>query len=315
MENIILELKNIKKYFPIQKGLLKRTVGYIKAVDGVDLFVKKNQVVGIVGESGCGKSTLARCILRLYSIDHGKIFFNGKDVTNINSKELRSYRKKVQIVFQDPYSSLNPKLTIKSSLMDGVKQANVEKSKRIERIMELLELVGLPRDFIYKYPHQFSGGQRQRICIARALSLNPELIVCDEPVSALDVSVQAQIINLLMELKEKIGLSLIFITHDLNLVGYFCDYVYVMYMGKVVECAPAIDLFKNPLHPYTKLLLSSIPGRRKNNNETMIPANWNSQKKTPCAFAPRCRYFSKRCEDKIYLKKIEHNHFVRCVNL
>lgn len=315
MENTILELKNIKKYFPIQKGLLKRTVGYVKAVDGVDLFVKKNQVVGIVGESGCGKSTLARCILRLHSIDHGKIFFNGKDVTNLNSKELRSYRKKVQIIFQDPYSSLNPKLTIKSSLMDGIKQVNIPKSQRIKKISELLELVGLPRDSIHKYPHEFSGGQRQRICIARALSLNPKLIVCDEPVSALDVSVQAQIINLLMELKEKIGLSLIFITHDLNLVGYFCDYVYVMYMGKVVECAPAIDIFKAPLHPYTKLLLSSIPGRRKNNNEPMIFNNWNNQRKTQCAFAPRCRYFSKRCENEIYLKKIECNHFVRCANL
>ncbi len=312
MKDTILELRGIKKYFPIQKGLLKRTVGYIKAVDHVDLFVKRNQIVGIVGESGCGKSTLARCILRLYEIDDGKIFFNGKDVTTLTKKELKSYRQKVQIVFQDPYSSLNPKLTIKSSLMDGVKQANVEKPKRIEKISELLELVGLPKDSMHKYPHQFSGGQRQRICIARALSLNPELIVCDEPVSALDVSVQAQIINLLMELKEKIGLSLIFITHDLNLVGYFCDYVYVMYMGKIVECAPTLDIFKNPHHPYTRLLLDSIPGKRKQRPDSVFINKQDSQLNTQCGFAPRCKYFSKKCENNLDLREIEKGHWVRC---
>ncbi len=255
----LLKIIDIKKYFPIQKGVLKKTIGYIRAVDGVDLVVKKNQVVGIVGESGCGKSTLARTILRFYTPDEGKIIFKGKDITRARESNLAFYRKRVQIVFQDPYSSLNPKLTIKSTLMDGIIQANIPKKERLNRIFELLEMVGLDREAANRYPHEFSGGQRQRICIARAISVNPELIVCDEPVSALDVSVQAQVINLLMELKRKMGLSLIFISHDLNLVGYFCDYVYVMYRGKVVESGETEKLFKTPSHPYTRLLLESIP--------------------------------------------------------
>ncbi len=214
-------------------------------------------------------------------------------------------------MFQDPYSSLNPKLTIKSTLMDGVSKLYKSKKQRINKVFELLEMVGLYRDSAFKYPHEFSGGQRQRICIARAISLNPELIVCDEPVSALDVSVQAQIINLLIELKEKMGLSLIFISHDLNLVGYFCDYTYVMYMGKVVECAYTEDLFKNPMHPYTKLLLDSIPGKKKRFSPKKIDAPMGGIS-NGCLFSNRCPYKRPECENPPQLKEIEKEHKVMC---
>ncbi len=257
-----LELKGIKKYFPIQKGIFKKTIGHVKAVDEVDFFVKKDQIVGIVGESGSGKSTLAKIALRFFLPDAGKIIFKGEDITRASESYLRKgFRKKVQMVFQDPYSSLNPKLTIKSTLMDGVKQSIGSQRERLNRIFELLSMVGLDESCAYKYPHEFSGGQRQRICIARAISVNPELLVCDEPVSALDVSVQAQIINLLLELKKEMRLSLVFISHDLNLVGYLCDFVYVMHNGKVVEKGEIEKVFESPAHEYTKRLLDSIPGK------------------------------------------------------
>ena len=306
----ILSLKNIKKYFPIQKGLFKKTVGYIKAVDGVDLKVKNNQVVGIVGESGCGKSTLARTILRFYMPDTGQIIFKGKDITYLKERELKEFRKKVQIVFQDPYSSLNPKLTIKSTLMDGIGQIYKSREQRLNKIFELLEMVGLDKNSAYKYPHEFSGGQRQRICIARAISMNPELIVCDEPVSALDVSIQAQIINLLIELKQDMGLSLIFISHDLNLVGYFCDYTYVMYLGKVVECGPTDKVFQNPIHPYTKLLLDSVPGKKKRFSVKRI--NNPDKGEYGCIFSNRCPYVTSRCKEPPLLKEVGSGHKVMC---
>jgi len=311
LEKHILRIENLKKYFPIQKGLFKRTIGYIKAVDGVDLIVPENHVIGIVGESGCGKSTLARTILRFYQPDAGKIIFEGEDITNLSESQLKPYRKKMQIIFQDEYSSLNPKLTIKSTLLDGVRQTKIPKGQRTQRIFELLEMVGLDKDSAKKYPHEFSGGQRQRIGIARAISVNPKLIICDEPVSALDVSVQAQIINLLMDLKQKMGLSLIFISHDLNLVGYFCDFVYVMYMGKIVEYAPTNKLFENPYHPYTKLLLDSIPGKTK--RKIKLRSHTKFLPPSGCSFSNRCPFLSEKCENNIELKEIEKGHGVRCV--
>lgn len=257
----LINIINLKKYFPITKGLLRKQVGVVRAVDNVSFYLNKGETLGIVGESGSGKTTLARLLLRLITPTSGKIEFEGRDLFSLNKQELMNFRHKVQIVFQDPHSSLNPRLTIASTIGEGLIIHKLVKNRkeRINRIADLLETVGLNPAHMRRYPHEFSGGQRQRIGIARALSVNPEVIIADEPVSSLDVSIQAQILNLLAELQEKFGLTYIFIAHDLKVVEHISTRIIVMYKGKIVEMASKDEIYKNPIHPYTKLLLNSIP--------------------------------------------------------
>ena len=280
MENkekeVLLKVRGAKTYFAIKKGLLKRTVGYVKAVDDISLDVYKGETLGLVGESGCGKTTLGKSILQLVPVTEGSMeyrFEDGfKDLRHLSRKDLDNARQKIQIVFQDPYSSLNPAFTIFSSLEDPlIKFGMKKKEDRIQKIGDLLESVNLPRDYMTRYPNEFSGGQRQRIGIARALSVNPELIICDEAVSALDVSIQAQVLKLLNQLKEEYKLTYIFITHDLSVVEYLADRIAVMYLGRVVELTTSEELFANTLHPYTKALLSAIPVADVTRTKKRIP--------------------------------------------
>lgn len=258
----IITVTNLKKYFPITKGFLRRQVGLVKAVDDVSFSLYRGECLGIVGESGSGKTTLARLLLRLIAPTSGRIEFDGKDIFRFNKKELMDFRRKVQIVFQDPHSSLNPRLTVASTIGEGLVIHKLVKNRkeRINRIANLLETVGLNPGHMHRYPHEFSGGQRQRIGIARALSVNPEVLILDEPVSSLDVSIQAQILNLLADLQEKFHLTYIFIAHDLRVVKHISTRIIVMYMGKIVEMGEKDRIYNNPQHPYTKLLIDSIPG-------------------------------------------------------
>lgn len=271
----IIDVINLKKYFPITKGLLRRQIGIVRAVDDVSFSLNKGEALGIVGESGSGKTTLARLILRLIEPTSGKIKFEGADISRFKKDSLMNFRRKVQIVFQDPHSSLNPRLTVASTIGEGLVIHKLVKNRkeRINRIAELLEIVGLNPNHMNRYPHEFSGGQRQRIGIARALSVSPEVIIADEPVSSLDVSVQAQILNLLAELQEKFNLTYIFIAHDLRVVEFISTRIIVMYMGKIVEMAEKEEIYKNPQHPYTKLLLNSIPSLDPANKKICLPAN------------------------------------------
>jgi peptide/nickel transport system ATP-binding protein len=257
----ILELKNLTKYFPIKgHGIFSGTKGLVKAVDGVSLTVKRGETVGLVGESGCGKTTVGRTVMKLYEPTSGQIIFDGEDITNINRKEMKPVRSKMQMIFQDPFSSLNPRHTVGTIISSSFTIHGIEPEGGIDHAVgELLELVGLNPEHINRFPHEFSGGQRQRIGIARALALKPKLIVADEPVSALDVSIQAQVVNLLDDLQKELGLSYLFVAHDLSVVQHISDRVVVMYLGKVMEMAPTAELFKNPRHPYTKALLSAVP--------------------------------------------------------
>lgn len=302
---VLLRVRNAKTYFPIKKGLLKRTVGHVKAVDDISLDVFRGETLGLVGESGCGKTTLGKSILQLVPITGGSMeyrFEEGyRDLRKLGKKDLDSARQKIQIVFQDPYSSLNPAFTIFGSLEDPlIKFGMGNKRERIERIGQLLESVNLPREYMTRYPNEFSGGQRQRIGIARALSVNPELIICDEAVSALDVSIQAQVLKLLNKLKEEFGLTYIFITHDLSVVEYLADRIAVMYLGRVVELTTSEELFQNTLHPYTKALLSAIPVADVNQKKKRIPLQGDvpSPVNPPsgCAFHPRCPECTERCK-------------------
>lgn len=258
---VLLEIKNVKKYFPLEKSIFGTVKSHVKAVDGVTLNVRKGRTLGLVGESGCGKTTLGRTLLRLVEPTEGEIFYKGTDITKLSKKDLRNLRRKMQIIFQDPYASLNPRMTVGSTLMEPMIIHNLggSKSERMERAGDLLERVGLERGMLNRYPHEFSGGQRQRVCIARALAVEPEFIVCDESVSALDVSIQAQILNLLLDLQEEFNLTYIFISHDLAVVKYISDEVAVMNFGNVVELADAVQIYKEPKHDYTKKLLSAIP--------------------------------------------------------
>jgi len=314
----ILRVKGLKKYFPIRRGFLQRTRGWIQAVDGVDLEIEKGQTLGLVGESGCGKSTIARLILKLLQPDSGKILFQGRDITGLSVKEMKPVRKEMQIVFQDPYGSLNPRMTIGDSIEEGLRIVGIPAGRtRRDRLAYLLEMVGLSPDNADRYPHEFSGGQRQRIGIARALSVEPSLILCDEPISALDVSIQAQIINLLKDLQEKLGLSYLFISHDLNVVGYLCNTVSVMYKGHIMEQAPADKLFENPRHPYTLSLLSAIPDvEPAGEKQTQLLLRENqSAAESPagCKFQNHCTWVDAPCRDgSIDFQEVEAGHRVRC---
>lgn len=317
----ILELQDVKKYFPIKAGFFQKTVGNVRAVDGVTLKVNKGETIGIVGESGCGKSTTGRTIIRLYEPTDGKILFKGKDITHMKESELRkSIRKDIQMIFQDPFASLNPRKTLRSIIKEPMVTHNLYSSakERDEKVQELLGKVGLNPSFINRYPHEFSGGQRQRIGIARALALNPDLIIADEAVSALDVSIQAQIINLMEDLQEEFGLTYIFISHDLSVVRHISDRVGVMYLGRMMELADKHDLYAEPLHPYTQALLSAVPVPRKSGvkrERIVLKGELPSPANPPagCVFHTRCPAATDVCRQLVpEFKEVKPNHFVAC---
>lgn len=319
----ILRVEGLKKYFPIKKGVFHKTVGNVKAVDGVDFFIKEGETVGLVGESGCGKSTVGRCLVRLLEPTAGKINFSYQDkmidLAAVDQKELKLIRRDIQVVFQDPYSSLDPRMSIRDIIAEPLVVQQIgtyqEQTKRVE---ELLEQVGLQSYQMNRYPHEFSGGQRQRIGIARALVLKPRLLICDEPVSALDVSVQAQILNLLEDLQQELGLTYLFIAHDLSVVEHISDRVMVMYLGKIVEMSTTDNIYNRPKHPYTEALLAAVPGgnpelKAKYVLEGNVPNPANPP--SGCNFHTRCRYAKEICSsEEPKLLEIEENsgHFVAC---
>jgi len=323
--NILVRVEGLKMYFPITKGIIiQRHIGDIKAVDGIDFFIRQGETLGLVGESGCGKSTTGRAILQLYQPTAGRVFFreNGEEVelTAIKGERLRRMRRKMQMIFQDPYASLNPRMTVGNIVGEPLEVHKISKGKeRRERVQELLQVVGLNPYFINRYPHEFSGGQRQRIGVARALAVNPSFIICDEPISALDVSIQAQIINLLEELQEQFGLTYLFIAHDLSVVRHISDRMAVMYLGKIVELTTQEELYENPLHPYTQALLSAIPipdpvveeKRKRIILEGDVPSPANPPK--GCNFNTRCPRVMDIChESEPEFKDIGGEHFVAC---
>ena len=318
MTNLLLEVNGLKKYFPIKGSVLGRKVGDVKAVDDVSFSVREGEILGLVGESGCGKSTTGKSILRLSEPTAGEVKFQDQDITSLNAEDMRKLRRNMQIIFQDPYASLNPRHTVEKIigeplLIHGMTSAG----ERKERVQELLEVVGLSAYHASRYPHQFSGGQRQRIGIARALANNPKLIICDEPVSALDVSVQAQILNLMDELRDKFNLTYIFIAHDLSVVKHICDRVGVMYLGRMAEMADKDDLYSNPKHPYTQALLSAVPDPDPDYQRERIILKGDvpspSDPPTGCAFHTRCPYAMAVCSElRPEFQKVYNNHYVAC---
>jgi peptide/nickel transport system ATP-binding protein len=316
----LVQVEDLKVYFPIRSGLLfDRHVGDIQAVDGITLWIERGETLGLVGESGCGKSTAGRAILRLYEPTGGSIVFDGEDITHLGERQLRPLRRRMQMVFQDPFASLNPRHSVGRIVGEPLRVYGMERSLSGARVRELLELVGLPPDAASRYPHEFSGGQRQRIGVARALALNPEFIVADEPVSALDVSIQAQIINLMEELQDQLGLTYLFIAHDLAVVRHISDRIAVMYLGRIVEVAPADDLYDNPLHPYTITLLSSIPIPDPEIERTRTAIRVEGDLPSPANPPPACRFHTRcpfvqptRCaEEDPPLRPLE-GHTVAC---
>lgn len=322
MSTPLLKVENLTKSFPIYGGVFSREVASVKAVQGISFELNKGETLGLVGESGCGKSTLGRCLIRLHDTTSGKIIYNGKDITHIEGEELRDMRKKMQIIFQDPFASLNPRMTIGTILEEPLIIHNLYESPkdRQDRIHELIDLVGLRKEHLNRYPHEFSGGQRQRVGIARALAVNPELIVCDEPVSALDVSIQAQVINLLMELQQKLGLTYVFIAHDLKVVEHVSTKVAVMYLGKIVEMAEAEELYRNPKHPYTKALMSAIPvpDPRRQEERIILTGDVPSPINPPsgCHFHPRCPSAIADCKTIVPpLEEKSKDHIAACIRV
>jgi len=321
-DNTLLEVKNLKMYFPVTKGLLKKTVANVKAVDDVSFSVKKGETLGLVGESGCGKTTVARCILRLYRPTAGEIIFEGQDISGWPKNKVRPLRQKMQLIFQDPYSSLDPRQSAGNIVGEPLTIHKLTKNsdEYQHRLVELFKMVALDPSMADRVPHEFSGGQRQRIGIARALASNPSFIVCDEPISALDVSIQAQIINLLQELQERLGLTYLFVAHDLSVVRHISDRVAVMYLGRIVEITDWKTLYENPLHPYTKALLSAVPipdpfveeKRERIILQGDVPSPMNSP--SGCNFHPRCQLAIPECSKTIpTLREIGENHQVSCL--
>lgn len=315
----LLEVKNLKQHFPVAAGIFKKN--YVKAVDDVSFYINKGETLGLVGESGCGKSSAGRTILRLYEPTAGRIIYNGEDITE---KKMLPYRKKMQIVFQDPYASLNPRMTVADIVAEpiDIHKLAVNKKERQERIIEMLSRVGLNSEHANRYPHEFSGGQRQRIGIARALAVNPEFIVCDEPVSALDVSIQAQIVNMFEELQSDLGLTYLFIAHDLSVVKHISNRIGVMYLGKLVELGSSREIAMNPIHPYTKSLLSAIPipdpRESKKRQRIVLQGDVPSPINPPsgCRFRTRCQYAIPRCaEEEPEFREVSTGHFASCHRL
>lgn len=317
---VLLEARHVKEWFPVRGGLLGRNTRYVKAVDDVSLTVRAGETLGVVGESGCGKSTLARVMLRLIEPTGGEVLFEGKNMTTANKAELRRMRRDIQIIFQDPYASLNPRQRVGDMLTEPLTIHGLAKGEAAKRrVLELLELVGLPADSVRKFPHEFSGGQRQRLCIARALAVNPKLIVCDECVSALDVSIQAQIINLLMKLQRQLGIALVFVSHDLRVVRHISTNVAVMYLGRVVEYAPTEELFSNPAHPYTRALLSAVPlpDPDAQAQRIVLKGELPSPIAVPsgCPFHTRCYAVQERCASEVPQERDVSGcgHLCRCL--
>ena len=317
--SLLLSVKNLKKYFPIKSGIFSRVTGNVHAVDNISFQLKAGETIGLVGESGCGKSTTARVLLRLIEPTSGEVIFDGKNVFELNRGETEQLRREMQIIFQDPYSSLNPRMTVEGIVGEALSFHKIVRgSEKRDRVVYLLDRVGLRSEHLKRYPHEFSGGQRQRIGIARALALNPKLIIGDEPVSALDVSIQAQVLNLLMELQQEFQLSYLIIAHDLRVVEHISDRVAVMYLGKIVELASSTDLYREPLHPYTEALLSAIPipDPKKRKQRILLPGDIPSPIHPPtgCRFHTRCKYRMEEC-DKIEpeFKQVKSGHWVACL--
>ncbi|MCF6273967.1 MAG: dipeptide ABC transporter ATP-binding protein [Rhodobacteraceae bacterium] len=316
----LVQVKNLKMHFPIYRGILKRQVGAIKAVDGISFDIFEGETLGLVGESGCGKSTVGRCVLRLYEVTDGSIDINGTDIATLSGVELRAKRPEMQMIFQDPQASLNPRMTVGSIISEPLDEHMImTRDEKRERVGELMDAVGLARRFADRYPHEFSGGQRQRIGIARALALNPKFIVCDEPIAALDVSIQAQVVNLLEDLQQKFGLTYLFISHDLSMVRHLATRVAVMYLGRLVELGDAETLYMTPRHPYTQALLSAVPhpdpAQAGNIERIILKGDVPSPANPPpgCTFSTRCPRAQAKCkQDSPKWREIGEGHFAAC---
>lgn len=316
--SVLLSVQGLQKHYPVRRGLFGKSTNTVKAVDDVSFDISRGETLGLVGESGCGKTTTGRCILRLIEPTSGRVLFEGKDLLSAKPREMRALRRHMQMIFQDPFASLNPRMTVAGIVEEPLIIHRMgDRSRRMNRVAELLALVGLDPAFMKRFPHEFSGGQRQRIGIARALALDPQLIIADEPVSALDVSVQAQIVNLLRDLQEKLNLTFLFIAHDLSVVQHFSNRIGVMYLGKLVELASSRELFEDPLHPYTKVLLASIPipdpavRKKRDSLKSEVPSPLNPP--SGCRFHPRCPIAVERCKtEEPPLREVKPGHFAAC---